>query len=113
MIKVSKSYEHGELNLSAEGHAERSKDEDVNLCCAGVSMLVNAATECLQRYAEVDWLEEIRVRNASGKSKLYAKAYGYTEDKLSAIYDMLEAGFDLIKARYPDKITQGENKKQI
>lgn len=111
MTRITLSFKDKELNMQVTGHAERSNDEDVNLCCAGISMLVNTAIECVQRYAEVDWLSEIHVINRSGKSKLYAKAYDYTENKLTAIFDMLEAGFDLLEARYPGKITRGEIKK--
>lgn len=111
MTRVYLSYENGELDMDVTGHAERSKDEEVNLCCAGISMLVTTAIECIQRYAEVDWVEEMHVKNVLGKSKLYAKAYDYTDDKLSAIYDMLEAGFELLAERYPGKITRGEIKK--
>lgn len=113
MTKYILDYANRKLTLEVTGHAERSKCEDVNLCCAGISMLVNTAIETIQRYAELDMVEKMYIRNASGRAKVTAKAYEHTEGELSSIYDMLEAGFDLLKERYPDKITRGEIKNQI
>ena len=104
MTKVKLSYEGMTLNLEVTGHAERSKDEDVNLCCAGISMLVNTAIETIQRYAELDMVEEMHVLNTLGHAKLMAKAYDWTEDRIVAVFDMVMAGFDLLEERYPGKI---------
>lgn len=108
MTKIELSYKDRELKLHVEGHAERSSDEDVNLCCAGVSMIVQTAIATFQQYAEIDFIEEIHIESRLGESKLYAKAYAWTEDRCSGICDMLEAGFGLLKERYPDKILWGE-----
>lgn len=104
MTKVKLSYEGKTMNLEVEGHAERSKDEDVNLCCAGISMLVNAAIETIQRYAELDLVEEMHVLNVSGHAKLTAKAYDRTRYRIAGIFEMIMAGFDLLEERYPGKI---------
>ena len=110
MTKYILDFTNMKLTLEVTGHAERSLDEDVNLCCAGISMLVNTAIETIQRYAEIDMVREMHIKNTSGHVELTAKAYEYTETELSTINDMLEAGFDLLKERYPGKITRGEIK---
>ena len=108
MTRIELSFDGSTMRLKAAGHAGKSANEDINLCCAGLSMLIQTAIELVQRYAEAGIIEEMNVRNESGRAELKAKAYNADKEKLQTLYDYLRAGFDLIKSRYPDKIIWGE-----
>lgn len=108
MTKIGLECEGAELGLCVLGHAERSTDEDVNLCCAGISMLVQTAAELARRYEDKGYAQEMTIDNTDGESVLYLKLHSYKENRTVAMYEFLKAGFDLLKERYPDKIAWGE-----
>lgn len=107
MTQVGLKLEGAVLNMRVSGHAEREENEDTNLCCAGISMLVQTATELAQRYEVKGYVSEMTIENESGHSTLYLKM-GSHKDKIEAMYEFLTAGFDLLTARFPGKIAWGE-----
>lgn len=108
MTKAYLKYSNGQLELSLKGHADRSQGETDNLCCAGISMLGQAACEWAYHLAESEHGGYFDVKNESGELHMIAIAYPEYKQEASAIYDYLYGGLSLLMRRYPGKLTWGE-----
>lgn len=108
MTKVWLELKDNRLVLRVEGHADRSETEDVNLCCAGISMLVQTAIATAQDYEKADMLKELHIENAGGMANIILEAHEWAADRISGMNDMLHIGFELLVEAYPGRITWGE-----
>lgn len=98
------------FELKAAGHAEKDPNEDGNLCCAAVSMLMQAVLYAVWDMAESGKLKEFDYKKESGELYIMAKAYETNEflGHLDGIRHVLEAGIKLIEDKYPGRIIRGE-----
>lgn len=98
--------------MSIKGHAKRDGNEDVNLCCAGLSMMAAAAMEITARLCDEGKLKSLRTINKPGEAYIKAVAYKDHEAELKASGNVIKAGLELLKEYYPGRISmRGEIKK--
>lgn len=94
--------------LKLTGHADRVKGEEINLCCAGLSMLSATALEAVSRLADAGKLQNLKMINKPGNVRISAAAMDENIEELHAVCDTISAGIDLLKAKYPGNFIGGE-----
>lgn len=94
--------------LKLTGHADRVKGEEINLCCAGISMLATTALETVTRLADAGKLKRLMMINKPGNVRISAAARDENIKELHAVCDTISAGIDLLKAKYPGNFIGGE-----
>ena len=96
------------LELRLEGHADRSSDEDGNLCCAAISMLSAAALEWTAEFMELNKGDELEAVSSPGNVHLKLTSLPEYAHEIKTIYDYLSIGFGLLIDKYEPRVIWGE-----
>lgn len=110
MTKIYLSENDTGFHFKAAGHADKRAGEDVNLCCAGESMLTQAVLKACGDMAEEGMLIGFDYKKQSGEISIKIECCDTPEcrGELAGIKRTLKAGLELLSERYPDQIIRGE-----